>query len=51
MTGPGLSFLQLQVQEKKEVSGKEQWAELEAEEEEADVIEESGSEESESEED
>lgn len=34
------------------MSGKEQWAELEAEEEEADVIEESGSEEfSESEED
>ena len=37
-------FLQLRIHEKKEVSGKEQWAELEQEEEEADVLEDSGSE-------
>ena len=38
---------QLNVQEKKEVSGKEQWRELEDEEEEAEVLEETSEEESE----
>ena len=45
-----LASAKLNVQEKKEVSGKEQWRELEDEEEEADVLEESSEEESESEE-
>ena len=41
----GSSLPQLNVHEKKEVSGKEQWRELEDEEEEADVLEESSNEE------
>ncbi len=44
-------YSQLQVHERKEVSGKEQWADLEKEEEEDDMIEESVTESEESDED